>query len=885
MAKKRAGGSGSVKKPNHRKSTTRVYANLAQRRRVKVDKKSRQKAEYLATLPKSRLKRIGQKLNPRRLVEYWFSKEGALMALKIAGIGLALFVILILSIFAIYRKDLAISPDELARRVQSRTTQFYDRTGQVLLYDLYKDQQLTFVKPDQISNNMKYAMVAIEDKDFYKHGGFDIKGILRSVLNNASGGGKQGASTLTQQLARVVILRDNTATGISGYTRKIKELIVSIELERTYSKDEILNFYLNSVSFGGTAVGVESAAQRYFNKPASKLTIDEAAYIASIPQFPSLYDKNNPGFDADAAVARQQTVIKYMQEQGYITKAQADKAKKVDILAKIKPLKNQQNIKAPHFVNEIIKELEAKYGADNVRQGGWRIITTIDWNAQKLAEKAIKDNIANVEAHNGDNAALVAIDVKTNQVLAMAGSRDYNYKGYGETNAATANLQYGSSMKPFVYGELFDQGSYGPGSIIPDTPQVFNGRQASNFDNRYRGNIPIRSSLAESRNLPAMKAASFAGMDKVIETVKKAGETNILCVGQNKCTEGYASDPFMAIGTGTVHLDQHTAAYATIARGYVAKPEVKILKIEKQNGDVVEEWKDTPGKQIYEDQNHGDQIRYLLSSILSDDVARAPTFGYGNSYFNIPGVKMAVKTGTTDNQKDGWMMGYSTGLAVGVWAGNHDGTPMYTHTDLSTGPIFGQFSRDVHQQVMTKPQYGWKLNDWFSQPAGIQRLSIGGRTDIFQSWFRRPKETKKKYTMDKLSKKLATSCTPAGAKEEIEVSIISDPNRRGSEVVGPTPAGYDIKNSDDIHKCSDKKPSVASFSSTTDGSFTVTISKGKFQVTSVEFMVDGKSVKASHTGGNTYTGKYTQTGNHTVTINITDAGYYESTDSRILQVS
>lgn len=183
------------------------------------------------------------------------------MALKIAGVGLAVFLVMILAIFAIFRKDLALSPDKLARKLQSRTTQFYDRTGTVLLYDLYKDQQLTFVKSDQISNNMKYAMVAIEDKDFYKHGGFDVKGIARSALNNASGGGRQGASTLTQQLARVVILQDNTATGLEGYMRKVKELILSVELERAYSKDQILNFYLNSVGFGGTAIGVESASQ------------------------------------------------------------------------------------------------------------------------------------------------------------------------------------------------------------------------------------------------------------------------------------------------------------------------------------------------------------------------------------------------------------------------------------------------------------------------------------------------------------------------------------------------------------------------------------------------------------------------------------------------
>lgn len=871
---------GSLKKPSHRKGAHSVYTNIATKRKVKVDKRSRQKAEFLATLPKSRVKRLAHRLHPKRFFKYWFSKEGAIMALKIAGLGLAAFIVLLLAIFAIFRKDLSLGPDELTRRVQSRTTKFYDRTGQVLLYDLYKDQQLTFVSSDKVSDNMKYAMVAIEDKDFYRHGGFDTRGIVRAVVKNASGSDRQGASTITQQLARVVLLEDNTRTGLAGYTRKVKELILSIELERSYSKDEILNFYLNSVSFGGTAIGVESAAQRYFNKPASKLTVAEAAYIASIPQLPSVYDKNNPNFDAERTLSRQQTVISYMQEQGYITADEAKEAKQVDILAKIKPLKNQQNIKAPHFVNEVIKELESKYGADNVRQGGWRITTTIDYDMQKLAEKSVSDNMANVETNNGDNAALVAIDTKTNQVLSMVGSRKYSYPRFGQTNAATAPLQPGSSLKPFVYGELFDQGSYGPGSIIPDTKQAFYGIYPNNFDRGFRGNISIRSSLAESRNLPAMKAAQMAGMDKVIETVKKAGETNITCGQESECT-----NPFLAIGSGDVQLDQHTAAYATLARGYVAKPESKVLKIEKPNGEIVEEWKDTEGTQLYGDKNRGEQIRFLLSSILSDDVARAPTFGLGQRWFNPANVKIAVKTGTTDNQKDGWMMGYSPKLAVGVWVGNADGTPMGTHTDISTGPIFGQFISEAHTKIMSKPQYGWKSNEWFSQPQGIQRITVGGKTDIFQSWFRKPRETKKKYTMDKVSKKLATSCTPEAAKETIEVTVVSDPNKPGSETVGIPPAGYDIKNKDDAHSCGDKKPSVSS-SQATHGSgrtytFSASVSKGKFSLTRIEFLVNGKVVNSQRAGGSSYSTSYTfsNVGTYNVQVRVTDDGFYQSTAS------
>ncbi len=879
---KKDSSKGSVRKPAKRKSALAVYSNLGSKRKSKADAKSRQKAEFLATLPKSRIKRILYRLSPKRFFRYWFSKEGALMALKIAGLGLALFLILIVVIFAVFRKDLAIGPDELTKRVQSRTTKFYDRTGQVLLYELYKDQELTFVQPDQISDNMKWATVAIEDKDFYKHGGFDVRGIARSVLNNASGGGKQGASTITQQLARNVILEDNTRSGLAGYTRKLKELILSVELERTYSKDEILNYYLNSIGYGGTAYGVESASKRYFGKSAKDLSIDEAAYIAAIPQYPSLYDKNSPSFDGETTLARQQTVIDYMRDQGYITTEQADEAKQVDILAKIQRPDDKVDIKAPHFVNEIIKNLEGEYGADNVRKGGWRIVTTLDWDMQQLAEKAITENMNAVERYNGNNAAMVAVDVPTNQVLTMAGSRDFLYPGYGSFNAATSNLQPGSSLKPFVYSTLFEGNQYGPGSVIPDSRQCWYVTICpNNFDKRFRGNISIRQSLAESRNLPAMKAADIAGMGTIIERLKAAGETNITCGQANEC-----SDPFLAIGAGTVRLDEHTAAYATLARGGVAKPLTYILKIEKPNGEVVKEWKDAAGTPVFGDK--GEEISYLVSDMLADNNARRVTFGNPVG-FNPNGVKAAVKTGTTDNAKDGWMMGYSPNLAVGVWIGRADGVAMGNNavTHLQTGPMFGQFMEQAHKQVMSKPQYGWKTNAWFTQPKGIQKLNIAGKTDLFQSWFRKPKEGTKAFLMDRVSKKLATDCTPEAAKEEIKVPSLSDPLKANSEVLGTPPAGYDIQNKDDVHLCGDPQATASLSLTQTSGrtyKIETNITAGKFPIQTVDFIVNGQVVSTQPAaGGATYTAEYTfpDSGSYTIQIRTTDQGYYQTTAQQV----
>lgn len=883
--------SGSIKKPAHRKGAHSLYSNLATNKKVKADSKSRKKAEFLATLPKSRLKRIAYRMNPRRFFKYWFSKQGALMALKLAGLGLAFGIIFVIALFALFRKDLAIGPDELTKRVQSRTTKFYDRTGQVLLYELYKDQQLTFVKPDQISNNMKWATVAIEDKDFYKHGGFDVKGIIRSAVNNASGGGKQGASTITQQLARNVILEDNTRSGIAGYTRKLKELILSIELERTYSKDEILNFYLNSIGYGGTAYGVESAAKRYFGIPAKELSIEQAAYIASIPQYPSLYDSNSPSFDAETTLARQRTVIDYMKEQGYINDEQAKNAKAVDILASIKPLSSEPTAKkAPHFIDELIKQLEGKYGADNVRKGGWRVTTTVDWDMQQLAEKSIADNMAAVEARRGgiggDNAALVAVDPKTGQVMAMAGSRDYRYPGFGSFNAATSNLQPGSSLKPFVYGTLFQEtNNYGAGSVIPDSPQSFNGTPVSNFDKRYRGNISIRSSLAESRNLPAMKAATIVGMGNVIEAAKRAGEINILCLAQNLCKDGYESDPFVAIGTGTVQLDEHTMAYAALANGGIAKPESYVLKIEKGNGEVVQEWKDTAGTPVWGTPERSAEVSYILSDILADDGARAPTFGRGVSYFNPRGVKAAVKTGTTDDSKDGWMMGYSPKMAVGVWVGRSDGKVMGGYTDSKTGPIFGAFMRDVHSQILTKPQYGYKSNEWYAQPKSVQKISVSGRSDLFPSWYKKPKEEARDFVVDRISKKLATACTPEAAKETIKVVVVSDPTKPGSEVIGAAPNGYDVTKEDDVHQCGVEAATGFTISSTGQPSRTRTIeatfTQGPNAPQTIEILVNGQVVSSQPGAGTTYstTYKFPDVGTYNIQIRVTDTLLYQSTSS------
>ena len=387
-------------------------------------------------------------------------------------------------------------------------------------------------------------------------------------------------------------------------------------------------------------------------------------------------------------------------------------------------------------------------------------------------------------------------------------------------------------------------------------------------------------SLAESRNLPAMKAANIAGMANVINVAKAAGETHIGCGAAGEC-----SDPFLAIGSGTVQLDEHTAAYAALANNGVAKPETYVLKIEKSNGEIVQQWKDTAGTPLWGDAARSQEISYILSDILADDAARSVTFGRGVSYFNPKGVKSAIKTGTTDNSKDGWMMGYSPKLAVGVWAGRSDGQAMGGYTDSRTGPIFGQFIRDAHSQVLTKPQYGYKVNEWYTQPKGVQKLSVSGRSDLFPSWYKKPKEEAKDYVMDRVSKKLATLCTPEAAKETIKVVVMSDPTKPNSQVVGAAPDGYDVTKEDDVHQCGVEAATNFTIQSSGAPSRTrnieVSFAQGPNAPQTVEFIVNGQVISSQPGAGGSYSTQYTfpDVGTYTIQIRVTDGQFYQSTSS------
>lgn len=863
-----------------------VYSNLVARHKNKVDVRSRKKAEYLATLPKQPLQRFLYRMHPKRVFHYWFSRNGAIMALKILGIFLVIMAIVVAALFAYYRRELdAIRPSELAKRVQTSVTRYYDRNDVLLWEDKGDGDYRLVVDSGDINNYMKQATVAIEDKDFYTHPGVSLSGTTRAVFSNVTGGNTQGGSTLTQQLVKQVFFSSESQDrGLSGIPRKIKEIILALEVERMYNKDQILTLYLNESPYGGRRNGVESAARSYFGKSAKDLNLSEAALLASIPQNPSVYNPYNTDYNK-SLLDRQHMVLDAMAEQGYVTKQEADDAKKVAILDTIKPeISSTENIKAPHFVLEVRSQLEKELGQKLVREGGLTVKTTLDYRMQQVAEESVSNAYNKyLEGDNNingaDNLAFTAVDVSSGQVIAMVGSYDFNNKEYGAVNAATALLQPGSSIKVFDYGQLFAQRpgtNYGPGSVLPDKDisDLYKSK-LYNYDGRFFGNITIRESLGNSRNPPAVQAAYIAGIDNVINLAKDMGDHSY-CVG-----EDYGLSA--AIGGCHVRQVEHVNAYASIARGGVYKQESYILEVKNAQGQALKQWKDE-SKRVMDP-----QVAYMLSDILTDPSARSRVFGANPLGENISGVKTATKTGTTDDgkghAKDNWMMSYSTKIAAGVWMGRHNGGALSSISGPVPGTVINEFMGRVHRDLLTSDGT-YKLGDWFSKPSGIQTLKVNGRTDIWPSWYSKPKDSDgTKMTFDKLSMKKATSCTPEAAKVEVLVQTITDPIT--DKKTYSAADGYDANSEDDRHKCEDTKPFVT-ISATQIGTsnkytVTATVNKGTFDLSSITVTSDGQTIldqPISGAGAVTVEYAFPAEGAKTLTATVSDIGYYSSNDSK-----
>ena len=634
----------------------------------------------------------------RRLKIKWKLMAKIFLWLVLAGILAAG------GVFAWLARDLP-SPGKLSQMDLAQSTKIYDRTGTHLLYEIHGDEKRTEIPFSSIPDSAKYAAISLEDQNFYTNSGIEITSIFRAGLADVLHlGAAQGASTITQQLVKISLL-----TSQKTLSRKIKEAILAIEIDQKYSKDEILDMYLNEIPYGSNAYGIEAASETFFGVHANQLTLDEAALLASLPQAPTYYSPY--GNNTQKLLARQQYALSQMAKLGYITQAQASDAKKVDVLSKIKP--PSQNMSAPHFVMYVKQYLEAKYGDDEVENGGLRVITTLDWDKQQAAEKAISDYTqTDATKYNANNQALVSMDPNTGQVLAMVGSKNYfgssepagctpgvSCKFEGNFNVATAARQPGSSFKPYVYLTAFTKG-FTPETQLwdvdtnfsTDTSQAYDPK---NYDDKNRGLLQMKNALAESLNVPAVKTLYLAGVNASIDMAHKMGITTL----NNPKNYGLS----LVLGGGEVTLLDHVNAYSTFATGGIHHPTVAILQVQDSGGKTLEQYQSNSGTKVVDQ-----KYVAMLDSILDNNALRAPTFG-ANSPLNFSDRPVAVKTGTTNDFRDGWTIGYTPSLVTGVWAGNNDNSSLVAGADgvFVAAPIWHEFMAAALQNstVQQFPEY------------------------------------------------------------------------------------------------------------------------------------------------------------------------------------
>jgi len=549
-----------------------------------------------------------------------------------------------------------------------QSTKIYDRTGEILLYDLHQDVRRTIIPFENISRHLKNATVAIEDDEFYNHFGIEPVSILRAVLTNLQQGdllGGQGGSTITQQVIKNSILqREKTVT------RKVKEWILSIKLERVLSKDEILGIYLNESPYGGTIYGVEEASQSFFGKNAKDVSLAEAAYLAALPQLPTFYSPY--GNNRESLNNRQQLVLERMFVKEFITEEEYNEAKEIEVEFQPQAV---TGIRAPHFVMFIREYLAEKYGEEALMERGLRVITTLDWELQKEAERIVAEKAEiNQERFRANNAGLVATDPKTGDLLVMVGSRDYFSETIdGNFNITLASRQPGSSIKPFVYATAFSRG-FLPDTVVFDVRTQFSPAcpaaspssdspcySPNNYNNKFLGPVSLRNALAQSLNIPAVKVLYLAGMRNSLKLAADMGLTTLNDPARYGLT--------LVLGGGEVKLLDMTYAYGVFANeGLKAEPR-SILRVEDSRGNLIEE------NQIATRQVIDKNVALMISDVLSDNVARTPLWG-ANSLVNFPGKSVASKTGSTNNLRDAWLMGYSPTISVGAWVGNNNNDPM-----------------------------------------------------------------------------------------------------------------------------------------------------------------------------------------------------------------
>lgn len=921
-------------------------ASLHDRRKAKKHQRSTARAEYLSTLPKERWKRVLHRMHPKRVAAYWFSREGGIMALKIIGVTIVICFFFTVGLFAYFRKDLPKIKDISGTNLGGSIT-YYDRSGETVLWQDYDAVKRIPVASEKISDYLKNATIAIEDKNFYNEGAFDIRGIARAAVHDVTniGGPVQGGSTITQQLVK---LNENW-TNDRTISRKVKELILAVELEREYTKDEILTGYLNMAPYGGIEYGAESAARDYFNTTAEDLTLAQAAMLAAIPKSPTkLSPYSSPEFNPYASgrfreedlLGRQQYILKLMAEQGMITKQQADEAAAEDILAQVKPLSSKyNNILAPYFVLAAKQELEEKYGAETVARGGWKVITTLDLDLQKKAEELVKNNQPNIERYRGDNQAIAATDVETGQMVSLVGGHDFNDPEYGQLNYAQLNISPGSSFKPYDYATFIENRTdAGAGSVLYDVQAPLPGYPCTNknrkkfdsngnclfdFDFRYPGPVTLRYSLAGSRNVPAVKAMLSAvpndtSQDRIKSINKTIDTANALMGNDNayKCFKlgtnvqtGTKKDQKQCFGSSAIgdgaylHLDEHINGLASLSRLGESIPQTYLLKITDSANKDIYTWKQPKATRVLKA-----ETAYIVNDMLSDPRA---TYMSGRYRFqNWEGWKIAVKTGTTNDNYDGLMTAWSTKYAVASWVGHHTRTKALTSGGMEylTAPL----SRDWMQYALSKVD-GDPVN--WERPAGVktlksyvQRAHVGANSrepgpteDLFPSWYKGKTGTSASATIDKVSGGIATSCTPALARETVGGANDNAFDADDFYPVGSSSgSNYNANRSDDVHSCDDTLPTITLTTPqtcTAAGSsgcqITVVASKGTHNLGggdhggTVSVSINGTVLGTKKITGSpsttTYTYKPTSSGSVTVTANVIDSVLYEVSQSATMK--
>jgi len=847
--------------------TIKVNRSLGDRVKASKEAKAQRKAAYLSTLPKERWKRLLYRLHPKRLYKYWFSRDGAIMALKIAGIGVVVVFLLIVGLFAYFRKDLPKIQDINGGNAGGSIA-YYDRTGKTLLfqdYDTFKRIPVENLK--DISPYMYQATIAVEDKDFYHEGAFNVRGVTRAAINNLKGGSTQGGSTITQQLVK---MNEGWASERT-VGNKVKELILAVELEREYSKDDILTAYLNIAPYSGLDYGVEAAAQDMFGVHAKDLTLEQSAMLAAIPKSPgALSPYASPTynsyatadlFNKQALLDRQHYILDLMAEQHYITQKQADAAKKVDIIAQVKPrpTNHYAGLQYPWFYQAASKELQKIFPASVIKAGGWKVITTMDVGLQDLADKAVSDGARQLRNQHADNAAFVAEDNATGQVLAVVGGTDFANQ---QTNfAVTAKISPGSSIKPYSYAALInDNNNVGAGSVLYDTQGALPGYPCTNKaqpaangkggnclwdDTRhYSGAVTLRYALGSSLNVPAVKAfTSTDPKDTSALSDRTASINNTMSTVRGLMDDSHGYECYYdgtdlleattddekqcgaaaGIGDGAyLTLADHVNGIASIARMGQAIPQTFILKVTNSSGKVLKQFQQPKPKQVIKP-----DAAYIVSDMAADGGASYlggscnSTNCYGMKFHRYKGWHNAIKTGTTNDQTDGLMMSWNSKFTAGIWVGNYDRSSYIGQPENMTDPIMKEFMQGAIDSLGNVKPTNWTApNDLKTLPAyrsavPFRTESSPPSTDLFPSWYVGKVTTGPVQTIDKVSGLAATSCTPAAAKQTLGGGGSANALNVDIYAGGHPDTTSSTKSStktttatDNVHSCSDAPPSV-----------------------------------------------------------------------------